>query len=140
MKVFNDNFDVLLQKLNNEHASCFIAGDYNVNLLNNNIHSGTTTFIHNIFSQLFFPAISKPTRFSNNKSTLIDNIILNYLSGNCMSDILLSDISDHLPIFHIFDDLIVGNTHETVKSARIIDENRVSNFDKTLSAVNWDSV
>ena len=80
MKVFNDNFDVLLQNLNNEHVSCFIAGDYNINLWNNNIHSDTTTF--NIFSQLFFPAISKPTRFSNNKSTLIDNIILNFLSGN----------------------------------------------------------
>ena len=114
MELFNDKFDVLLHKLNEAHAYCAIAGDYNINLLVNNVHTDTSAFVDNIFSQLFIPVISRPTRYSNNNSTLIDNIIVNSFSDNCTSGILLSDISDHLPIFHIHDGNVIANTRESV--------------------------
>ena len=51
MKLFNENFDGLLHKLDKEHASCIIAGDFNINLLNNVSHTDTTSFVDNM-SQL----------------------------------------------------------------------------------------
>jgi len=140
MELFNDKFDVLLHKLNKEHAYCAIAGDYNINLLNNNVHTDTSAFVDNIFSQLFIPVISRPTRYSNNNSTLIDNIIVNSFSDNCTSGILLSDISDHLPIFHVYDGNVIANTRESVKSMRIVNDSNINNFCQRMSVVNWNSV
>ena len=48
----------------------------------------------------FRPTINKPTRISNTSATLIDNVFTNILPSP-KSGILLTDISDHLPIFMI---------------------------------------
>jgi len=93
-----------------------------------------------MFSHLFIPVISRPTRYSNNNSTLIDNIIVNSLSDNCMSDILLSDISYHLPIFQIYNDNIAASDGLTVSSIRSINERNINDFNQSLGAVNWNSL
>ena len=49
-------------------------------------------------SASFLPLISKPTRVANQSATLIDNIFCNILPLP-ESGIILSDISDHYPIF-----------------------------------------
>jgi len=59
MRLFNKSFDELLHKLDKEHASCVIAGDYNINLLNCEVYSDTTSFVDCMFSHLFIPVISK---------------------------------------------------------------------------------
>ena len=45
-----------------------------------------------------FPTITRPTRITKNTATLIDNIII---TQNCCSsyesNVLIDDISDHLP-------------------------------------------
>lgn len=140
MKLFNERFDGLLHKIDKEHASCVIAGDYNINLLNNNTHSDTATFVDNISSHLVIPVISRPTRYSNNNSTLIDNILVNLLSDKCMSGIILSDISDHLPIFHIYDDYIIDCVRVSVKPIRTLNDSNINIFNQRLSAENWDSM
>jgi hypothetical protein len=45
MRLFNENLAGLLHKLDKEHASCVIAGDYNINLLNSEVNSDTTSFV-----------------------------------------------------------------------------------------------
>ena len=82
--------------------TCYILGDFNVNLLNHESHSSTADFIDTWFSTSFLPLINRPTRISHNSATLIDNIFSNTLhTQNSISGILTTDISDHLPIFHI---------------------------------------
>ena len=49
-------------------------------------------------SASFLPLISKPTRVAGQSATLIDNIICNFIPIP-ESGIILSDISDHYPIF-----------------------------------------
>ena len=49
-----------------------------------------------------FPIITKPTRITCGTATLIDNIFSNYLDS-IVGGILISDISDHLPIFSVID-------------------------------------
>ena len=82
-----------------ENKSCFITGDFNINLLNY-VHPSSQAFLDLIYSYSFLPLINKPTRITNTSATLIDNLFTNVLpSPKC--GIILTDISDHLPIFKI---------------------------------------
>ena len=94
-----------------------------------------------MYSIHFIPAITKPTRFSNNSSSLIDhiwiNLIVEYTSG-----IVLSDITDHcatilkLPFF-------VQKTHSEAKvkiTFRDESESNKLSFSNTLSSFDWNSV
>ena len=45
-----------------------------------------------------FPCITRPARITHQSATLIDNIIVNKeLYGNNYSNIVISDLSDHMP-------------------------------------------
>jgi hypothetical protein len=102
---------LLLTKLTSEKAKFILAGDYNINILNHDTHCGSEKFLNNIFAHMCLPAITKPTRFSASSSTLIDNIIYNMPAqfGDAKSGLIISDISDHLPIFHL-SDYCIGDT------------------------------
>ena len=72
------------------NSSQYIAGDFNINLLNVNETPFSSKYFDIILAEGCIPTITLPTRLSAN-STLIDNIFTNN-----MNDIILSDhISDH---------------------------------------------
>ena len=52
-----------------------------------------------MYSRMFFPLITRPTRITSNTATLIDNIFTNNLNNLSVSGLMFCDISDHLPIF-----------------------------------------
>ena len=56
-----------------------------------------------MYSFGFSPLINRPTRISSASATIIDNIFSNnpVNSVSALNGIIVSDISDHLPIFHI---------------------------------------
>ena len=102
---FNDRLYNVLEKINSDKSTemCFIAGDFNANLLKLDSHNPTEKFLNNFTSNNFLPYIQLPTRITHKTSTLIDNIfvlqkkpkkIQNFTSGS-----FYSDISDHLPCF-----------------------------------------
>ena len=62
--------------------------------------------------QSFYPTINEPTRITESSATLIDNILTNDLH-NHTAGVLISDISDHLPVF-----LIIDNSREKVHDER----------------------
>ena len=78
-------------------------GDYNLDLLKCENHGPTMDFLNILFSQSFWPLITRPTRCQNHSHTLIDNILTNNLDhkSGFIYGIILNDISDHYPIFHI---------------------------------------
>ena len=43
--------------------------------------------------------IDKPTRITKHSTTLIDQIYTNDVKSSIVSDIIIDDFSDHLPIF-----------------------------------------
>ena len=51
----------------------------------------------------FIPLITKSTHFYSNGNSLIDNIFTNFNKHLIYNGILITDISDHLPILSIFD-------------------------------------
>ena len=82
--------------LQNKH--CLLMGNFNVDLLKCNEDYFSQDFIDSILSHSFIPSITRPTRLSSHSCTLIDNIFSN-VDKETKSDIILSDISDHCPIF-----------------------------------------
>jgi len=62
-------------------------------------HSSTPEFLDIMYSKMFFPLITRPTRITSYTATLLDNIFINSLDSFCASGVLFSDVSDHLPVF-----------------------------------------
>ena len=56
-------------------------------------------YINSILSHGAISLITKPTRISNNLSTIIDHIITNDSKHELQSFIVKSDLTDHYPIF-----------------------------------------
>ena len=100
---FNEYVNSLLSKAKAEKKIIHILGDFNINLLNADSHSGTQNFLDIMYSSSLLPTITKPTRVTKNSATLIDNIFSNSLlcTQKIMTGILYCDNSDHFPVFYI---------------------------------------
>ena len=83
----------------------FIMGDFNVNPLNYASHTPTSDFVNNFFSHSLLPCIHHPTRVSEHRASVIDNIYTNATNANIISGNIVMQISDHFPQF-----LILQNT------------------------------
>ena len=74
-------------RINQENKTCVIMGDFNIDLLKLESHSGTDSFLNTLGSHFFQPYILQPTRITDHSATLIDNIFFNSIehftiSGN----------------------------------------------------------
>jgi hypothetical protein len=59
--------------------------DFNLNLLNCQNHKLTSEFMDIMYSNMFFPLITRPTtRITSYNATLIDNIFTNNLDNCCL--------------------------------------------------------
>ena len=96
---FNNHLNQMLEKVYKEQKQTFLLGDFNINLLNYNIHQPTNNFLDSLASNSTIPYIMQPTRLTSHSKTLIDNIFSNILSSEIMSGNLTATISDHLPQF-----------------------------------------
>ena len=117
---------------------CFLFGDFNINILNADSHVPTNDFIDLMYSNGFYPLISKPTRITSHSATLIDNIIFNDLDHHKFSGILWSDISDHLPIFQITNFSLNPKTKSSFYHKRLITTHNIENVRPHLCSINWD--
>ena len=79
----------------------YLVGDFNIDLMKCNSVNASQEFIELLMSASFVPMISKPTRVTELSATLIDNIFTNKIPPPESAGIILSDISDHYPIFAI---------------------------------------
>ena len=76
----------------------YICGDINVDLLKCNNQPMIQKYSDMLFSMGCIPLINMPTRITNHSATLIDHIYTNNVKYDIQSYILLRDISDHLPV------------------------------------------
>ena len=99
---FNNTLTEILTIVNAENKPSYYLGNFNLDLLKSSNHPPTNHFIATNFAHSFFPLIAKPTRITSSTATLIDNIFTNVLDQpSSVHGIILTDISDHLPIFHV---------------------------------------
>ena len=102
--VFISQLSGLLDIIRKDNKSCYLLGDYNINinLFNVDKHQPTAEFVESLFSQEFVPLINKPTRDVGCTAILIDNIFCNDIPSEIsLTGIFYCNITDHYPVFHI---------------------------------------
>ena len=66
-------------------------------------------YINSILSHGAIPLTTKPTRISNNSSTIIDHIITNDSKHELQSFISKSNLTNHYPIFCVIKKISTNN-------------------------------
>lgn len=133
---FTDKITESLERTKNTKQ--IICGDFNINLENLN-ELRTTDFLNSMNSMGLFPLITKPTRITTQSATTIDNIFTN-IDDIVMSGILMTDISDHLPIFTVikYSHKMVHNN--TVKTRRNRSLKALGALNEDLTKQKWETV
>ena len=95
-----------------------------------------------MYSSSLYPLITKPTRITANSSTLIDNVFTSELCVPIKSGILISDLTDHLPVFCLIG---CNNKLQDTKSAcyefiRQVNPNNISKFNDYLQNEDWSDI
>ena len=73
----------------------------NINLLKHTLHSDKETYLDTLHENSFLPLITLPTRKGHNSATILDHICTNIADDSFDSGIIVSEISDHFPVFYI---------------------------------------
>ena len=124
-----------------QNKHCIIMGDFNIDLLKCNDNHFSHDFLDTLLSFSFVPVILKPTRLSSHSSTLIDNIFVNVDHLKIDSGIVLSDISDHCPVYcriqSFFD---TTKLPPPVKMIRKFTIPKINKLKQKLELVNWSEV
>ena len=123
----------ILSVIKAERKTCYILGDFNINLINVSNHIPTAEFLELMYSHAF------TTRVTSNTATLIDNIFTNS-SRNSFNGIILSDISDHFPIFCIHITTCVIRTDAEFKQQREYKTKNIADFSEKMRLTNWQTV
>ena len=97
-----DELNRILSTISKDNKKCYLMGDFNLDLLRYEEHAVTQEFIDSLFSNMFIPIITRPTRLTAHTAPLIDNIFTNCLTQNITNGIIINDISDNPPIFASF--------------------------------------
>jgi hypothetical protein len=139
----NTFIDILhnsLQTLKNQKKDCTYAGDFNLDILKYKTYKPTNEFLDLNFAMAFTPIINKPTRITSETATIIDNIFTNHtLDNNNLNGIILSDLSDHFPIFTIFFKPPNVQQDTFTRKRSFSDRNKIS-FKHKINAMNWNPI
>ena len=89
------------------------------------------------FRTHFFRFISNPTRLTSYSATLTDNMFSNNLLQNFFNDVVLSDLSDHLPVFAYFVNETLTRRRQKKILSRAINTINLEKFHENLSNTHW---
>ena len=84
--------------MNHEKAVFHISGDFNIDYLKYNTCSRVSSYINKIYSCGCKLLIDKPTRITHSTARCIDHFYTNDQVNKINIGILISDITDHLPV------------------------------------------
>ena len=99
-------------------------------------HKPTHEFLNPVYSYSFMPTIYKPTRITESSATIIDNILVNEVTGS--SAILVTDISDHPPtVFVEKRGLKVKRNENKFFYKRNHSLENINRLKQTFSNLNW---
>ena len=139
LNIFLDEMQRALENQSLNGKSFFLVEDYNINLLQHNVDAHVDDFLNLLLSFSLLPLITKPTRVTESSATLIDNIFSN-LQPFPLSTIVVSDLSDHFPVYTT---IPLGKnpvvTQKNIYVRRNTTEN-INQFREALLATNWSDV
>ena len=139
------NFNDFLEKLNDllvhistENKTCYLVGDFNVDISKNLDVNNVTQFVSLLSSENMFCSITKPTRVTGHSATIIDHIWSNNVFNHLKSAILLSNISDHYPVISVFQlEKSPSQVNDSKSYYRNFSQSNMLNFKLALEDVDW---
>ena len=138
---FNSEFlKPLLHKINLESKQTILLGDFNVNLLDTETCTDSSTFLDTLGSNLIVPQILIPTRITSRSKTLIDNIFSSINEYGTKSGNLCYAISDHLPQFCLFESPDSYKSRKSVVHRHLWSKFDQENFVLDFLDIEWKSV
>ena len=137
---FQKEFDLLNSKFEGKNKEIILLGDFNIDLLKVNDHKDTNIFYNNLIAQHYLPAITKPTRITTSTHSLIDNIFCTNWAKLLSASIIISDISDHLPIVAQFSNEKHSCKDLAYNERRELSEKGIEKFAISLEATCWEQV
>ena len=141
LKHFTEKVNDLVHSLKSEKKCCYLSGDYNIKLLNYDQQVPTGKFVDMLSSNSFVPLITRPTRVTPTSATFIDNIFTNNIAhvSHCMQRLLVTDVSDHYPIFHIDREFVLKENDGYVYK-RLFTSSDKDSFHSAFSATDWNEM
>ena len=139
---FIEEFSDLVCKLKSRKEHVNVIGlDHNLDFLKNEIHNPTKLFIERILDLGLYPTGSRPTRITKNTATLIDNILISQnMVENYSCNIMLDDISDHLPSILSLKGLNSGKTEPIEITSRHTRQRNVQALIRELTVMDWTEI
>lgn len=99
--IFTFHLFELLTKIEKERSKSIIMGDMNIDLIKSAQDVNVSHYVDQIYACSFVPTITIPTRVTPHCSTLLDHIYANGYTDKLLSGVIVSDISDHYPVFFV---------------------------------------
>ena len=130
----------LLSKLSKEKKTCYLAGDFNMNLLQIESNTDIELYFDELTDTNFTPLITSPTRVTSKTKTLIDNIFFNEFCSNIVSGNLSVGISDHMPQFALIPTKTSNISNQRIPEKRYGRKYKninLDNMNKDLYNINW---
>ena len=138
---FNEQLRSLFEKISNTRFPCYLMGDVNINLINHASHQNTGEYLDLIYSNGYIPVINRPTRVTSQTATLIDHIVTNNFIGKSLyQGVLLTDITDHYPIFSITHDDSINLSDDEYIVYRNMKSENFDRFYHRISEIEWTDV
>ena len=136
-----DRYNKLTNNIMNTNLNAIIATDQNIDLLKIETNKSSSDLFDILFTNGILPTIIRPTRITHTSATLIDNIYIKHNKlENLKSGIILTDISDHLPIFACFGTTINQKQENLKITCRPMDDEQINMIIKSLENTDWNSI
>ena len=138
---FNDKMNSIVNVVRRENKTCYLLGDYNIDILNYASHVHTAQFVDMMSSNGFLPLITRPSRVTATSATLIDNIFTNDIGdiNHSIQGLFITDISDHFPVFHIAKQMEIEEKDAYIYK-RLYGSQNKDNFCHAMSNISWDEI
>ena len=138
---FVSEYKALLETLNNKSRNIVIGMDHNLDFLKHHIHGCTNDFLQLNLDHELIPCINIPTRITKSTATLIDNIMISmHLHDKSDSDVVISDISDHLPSLCKIENCNPSMSRCKYIYSRAITEQKLTKINDVLDSHDWNIV
>ena len=133
---FLEPLEQILSVISKQNKPCYIMGNYN--LTKHQHHPAASEYIDLLFSCMFHPLKTKPTRLACNSATLIDNILTNDISSTGSENgLIINDLSDHHPVFLLAYTFTSQKNSKQRIVTREFNDSNVTKFSSLLHEFDW---
>ena len=128
----------MLRELKKRTENVVVGLDHNRDFLKSAVHKSTHSFIDLNLEYDLVPTITRPTRITKTSATLIDNILVSQkFCGRFESNILIDNISDHLPTIIVLKDMYTNKKEKVQIKSRDMRPSTINAAIRHLEGVDW---